>query len=239
MNQQPNPLNVIQIDRLVDGELDNSERNILLLQAEETTGAWRQITLAYVEAQQWKRSFSQLLNEPATESKITPATFEKSRWVSIVVAGVAAALLLLFVGSQGYRMGKTKAEHQFVHQQTGQQKNLPEDFSKPTIQFISTRYQPETTMLQFKHPDTGEITEQEVMVIDPENPPSYLDEWIHQNEGEQFLPAELQRRLSQQGIKASMTRSFYTVPLEDGRQAIVPVDSTRLDYPVTENLQLQ
>ncbi len=239
MNQQPNPLNVIQIDRLVDGELDNSERNILLLQAEETTGVWRQIALAYVEAQKWKESFSQLLSESVTEPKIIPATSRKSRWVTIVAAGVAVALLLLFVGRQGYRMGKIKTEHQFVHQQTGQQQKLPEDFSKPTIQFISTHYQPETTMLQFKHPDTGEITEQEVMVIDPENRPSYLDEWIYKNEGEQPLPAELQRKLRQQGIKASMTRRFYTVPLEDGRQAIVPVDSTRLDYPVTENLQLQ
>ncbi len=245
MNEQTNPLDTLQIDRLIDGELDSNARKELHLQAEETTGAWRQIALAYIESQHWQGSFSQLLTEPVTSPEVVSASPEKSRLVPVMVWGVVVASLFLLVGGMSYRMGKTKGE-QFVIQQHQNIDNTVDKIvddvalqTKSEIHYVTTYYQPETTMLQFQHPDTGEITEQVAVIIDPENRPVHFDEWISLNEGELTLPADVLQKLKEKGVTATAHRKFYSLPLENGLQAIVPVDTSTINYTINDQIEYQ
>ena len=111
MNESTNPLETLQIDRLIDGELDANARRELHLQAEETTGAWRQIALAFIEAQHWQGSFSQLLTEPVASPAVVSASPVKSRLVPVMVWGVVAASLLLLVGGMSFQIGKQKGNN--------------------------------------------------------------------------------------------------------------------------------
>ena len=53
------------IDRLVDGELEETERQRLLALLETEPGGWRRCALAFLEAQAWTRTFA---SAPETES---------------------------------------------------------------------------------------------------------------------------------------------------------------------------
>lgn len=47
-----------QLDRLVDGELNNAERRALLLQLENEPDGWRRCALAFLEAQSWRAALT-------------------------------------------------------------------------------------------------------------------------------------------------------------------------------------
>ena len=240
-----------QIDLLVDGELSLHQQKELLTAADKIPATWRQIALAYIESQQWKNAFSQLVAKPVPQNKITSSPPPQTRSLAILIWAAVAASLLFVVSSTSYHAGKTKTEQHFAQQQVNPKNEIDlqndqqlkentslSGFSKPKIKYILNENQPEITTLLFKHPDTGETIKQKVLVIDPNNPPAELDQWISQNEGELPISEPLQTQLKQQGITAKITRQFYAVPLENGRLAIVPVESTRVDYHITENTPL-
>lgn len=57
------------LDRLVDGELSESDRSELLLQLEHEPEGWRRCALAFLEAQCWKQEFG-LMSGGAVEQGI-------------------------------------------------------------------------------------------------------------------------------------------------------------------------
>ncbi|MFK7768671.1 MAG: hypothetical protein AB8B55_15735 [Mariniblastus sp.] len=51
------PIDPLQLQRLVDGELDNQQIQELLREAETESGQWREIATGFVENQIWNRAF--------------------------------------------------------------------------------------------------------------------------------------------------------------------------------------
>ena len=65
-----NPIDPLQLQRLVDGELDNAETQELLRQAEQTPEQWQEIATGFVENQIWNRAFqAKPKPAPTTDSK--------------------------------------------------------------------------------------------------------------------------------------------------------------------------
>jgi hypothetical protein len=56
------------LDKLVDGELGETDRKQLLSALDDEPGAWRRCALAFLEAQTWRGDFSQLLAGSALTS---------------------------------------------------------------------------------------------------------------------------------------------------------------------------
>ena len=54
-----NPSDLLQMQRLVDGECDEAELRSLLLDAENQPDGWRQIATAFVEDKFWQTQFRQ------------------------------------------------------------------------------------------------------------------------------------------------------------------------------------
>ncbi|SIO01694.1 hypothetical protein SAMN05444166_2052 [Singulisphaera sp. GP187] len=63
-----NPVDDRWIDRLVDGELEESERQRLLARLENEPGGWRRCALAFLEAQAWTRTFASSSETKALDS---------------------------------------------------------------------------------------------------------------------------------------------------------------------------
>jgi hypothetical protein len=77
-----------QIDKLVDGELTETDRAALLCRLDAEPQAWRQCAMAFLEAQSWRASFQELSTAvPVRRPRSRPAL-----WLS------RAALLLAAFG---------------------------------------------------------------------------------------------------------------------------------------------
>ncbi len=65
-----NPIDPLQLQRLVDGELDNAETQELLRQAEQMPEQWQEIATGFVENQIWNRAFqANPKSAPTSDSK--------------------------------------------------------------------------------------------------------------------------------------------------------------------------
>ena len=242
MNEEFNPLDDSSIDYLVDGELDDNARRKFLLRAEETTGAWRQIALAYVEAQQWKSGITQLLANPTVQPAVQLKEPIKVNSSSYLIQAIAAVVLLSLIAILGYHVGNTNSEQQFI---TLQKNNLQpiitienNQTNKLQPKLISNSFQQETTILRFEHPETGDITEQEFIVIDPDNPPPQFENWIARYEGELEISSEFLEDMGKH-VTPKVNDKFYSLTLEDGRQAIIPISSRLVDQIEENDIEFQ
>jgi hypothetical protein len=52
------------------------------------------------------------------------------------------------------------------------------------------------------------------------------DYWL----GHDVLPEEVRQDLSRRGYRLDHDREFYTIPLDDGREVAVPVDTVQVRY---------
>jgi hypothetical protein len=63
-----------QLDRLVDGELNETDRRELLLQFEREPEGWRRCALAFLEAQCWKQELGVMARSPEAGTAKSPAS---------------------------------------------------------------------------------------------------------------------------------------------------------------------
>ena len=68
MNEPISPDLLESMDRLVDGELSESERDALLRSCDDSPALWRNLALAYIEAQSWREDMGVLAQVWATDS---------------------------------------------------------------------------------------------------------------------------------------------------------------------------
>ena len=66
MNDSRQPIEQKEIDRLVDGELSETERRELLLRFDARGDSWRRLALAFIEIQVWGLEFKAMRSAAAT-----------------------------------------------------------------------------------------------------------------------------------------------------------------------------
>jgi hypothetical protein len=96
-----------RFDRLVDGDLSESERRSLLLHLEDEPGGWRRCALAFLEAQGWKQAFgaiadAALRRAPAAQPVVTQRSWHRGLATALAVA---ASFLVAFVLGMHIRGG--------------------------------------------------------------------------------------------------------------------------------------
>ncbi len=111
VKRENQPLDEQVLDRLVDGELSESEQQEVLRQLEAHPENWRRLALAFLEALMWKRelpSCVEFQRSPPTEmSKPTPASLfpfshrlGSRKWAVLTIAG---GILIAFLGGYFFR----------------------------------------------------------------------------------------------------------------------------------------
>jgi hypothetical protein len=93
-----------RLDRLVDGELNESEYREALRSLDERPGGWRVCALAFLEAQAWRRELGDLRRAPDGAAAVRPVALPLRAagrsWMSLLT--LAASFLLVFALGVGF-----------------------------------------------------------------------------------------------------------------------------------------
>lgn len=112
--QSGRTLSDVQLDRLVDGELDEREYRAIVKALDEEPGAWKRCALAFLEAQALRREFQRLCT-PGRAQSVPPAPALRGYRVWSHVAAMlltsAATLFIAFGWMQSKRTPDRKVSH--------------------------------------------------------------------------------------------------------------------------------
>jgi hypothetical protein len=220
------------LDRLVDGELDASERRSLLTALDETPDGWRRCAVAFLEAQAWRSDLrGTLARSPASERPAGGAATGRrslwNRWRS--ATAIAAALLVAFAAGWLVR-----PEHDPGN-------NHPAIFGVPVaeVREDDRRRAPDggperqasdsnsdanaavrlAGVFKFELDDRGQTRTIEVPVLEG---PGVDPRWLLMQPP--AIRASAVQALERRGHRVEAHRELLSVNLKDGRELILPVD---------------
>jgi uncharacterized lipoprotein NlpE involved in copper resistance len=237
------------LDRLADGELNADEQRQLLLALETQPDAWRRCALAFIEAQTLRGEFRQLMpneNAASRSSVTTVAAARSLRQQKVMLSrlnllALAAGVLVAFslgLAARGWLGGLS-------FQQTGQiaATKSPQSTQAPAEKTLAAN-QPAVKETQ-AYADTGNaanstVTSRKWQALKVTLPAA-------DGQGEQTVEVplvagsdeEVQTLLAKQepvlsdaalktlqstGHEVEQHRAYYPVQLEDGTQAVLPMD---------------
>lgn len=234
-NDSETPLSDEWIDRLVDGEVRGTEYQRLLRALERAPDGWRRCALAFLESQAWSRDLAgKGTLEPPRE---TVAASPETRRLRPATAGwtlgiVASALLAFSAGyfSRGSMPQRPPASLAEVggEPSRGAQRSPPVNDHGP---------QPRGSTVEPSFLQAGERAPLEGLEIALEdaasagngsvNVPVFAlgDEGVEQVFSEQSqVPADFVQAVEQSGGRVLHSRQWLPVPLQDGRQVLVPIE---------------
>jgi hypothetical protein len=199
------------IDRLVDGELDTTERRALLARFEREPDGWRRCALAFLESQSWREALrlraepvasgvnglSQTLSPPPREST---STWRPRRWRRL--AAIAAGWIVAFAA--GWMTGG------------GSRETTPGMASRTTQAPGVARPDRETN----NSPTTRPVSIAEVPVLKIRQP----------SEPASPAPETIRRSLEHRGFQVEPRQGLVSVKLKDGRRVALPVDALKFRY---------
>jgi hypothetical protein len=203
-------VNQLEIQRCVDGELGDDQQRALLTRLEGTPDGWRILALAYVENQVWGEGCRAIVDAiPAQIATRTRSPVRSmARWLA------AAAAVVIFVGlgfAAGQRWGSAAGPVLTGVRPTDSSDHDGRPAPKPVmnLEFVSdSESSPDMTIPVFDRHDLG---------------PEYWDE-------PEIVPADLRQALFRWGYDVRQQREFVSIPLSDGRQIAVPVDTVLMSY---------
>ncbi|MBN2580389.1 MAG: hypothetical protein JXB10_15505 [Pirellulales bacterium] len=221
MNTLPN--DDARFDRLVDGELSESERRELLTALDREPEGWRRCALAFLEAQSWREGLgglfraSQTAAAPAPRS---PGTRKRSlRILESTLLAVAVCLLLIF-GLNEYRRSGDRGGaapagvgSQYAH--------VPPNPSPPVSPASGTSSLP-WQMVGLPASGSGGGT----MVIPAAQRDRWDDQWI--NNLPSAMPNRVKQAFERTGHRVQQQRGLIPVRMNDGRILFVPVEQMEI-----------
>lgn len=224
------PDDIRMLDRLVDGELNETERRTLLLRLEHSPDGWRRCALAFLEAQAWRIEAKAVVTEPApapvakapaiAAQQIEPASLARKTWngLSVWVPSVLAAGVLAAVIYPQWNDRWNKETFVPVAQQSNPQ--LP--VGAPGYATVAGRGGENVRLVMAPGPG-GEQRVVDVPLIEPEK----MNAEIFGQVGQQ-LPPDVVKILEQNGNRVVREHRFMPITLRDGRRVVVPVEQVEI-----------
>jgi hypothetical protein len=223
-----------RLDLLVDGELPEAERRRLLAALEETPGAWRRCALAFLEAQAWRQEMAaigrQQRPEPQAARAVTWRGFRRSNWGTLLA--VAASFLIAFglgvVLDDVWRPAgpATPPPFQIAGTPQGSQEPAPQTIEPDILPAPDAPSGPWELVTVPVADSGGEAGTIQVPAMELQRlGPQWVDRFPRPT-----LPVELLEALRQSGHRIRRDRLLLPVPMEDGRQLVVPVDQFEFRY---------
>lgn len=203
------------LDRLVDGELTETERNELLLRLERSPGGWRHCALAFLEAQSWRYEAQALMAEPPPVAPaIMPASLLRRResslpWTMFSVAGCA----LVAFGT--WAVIRDKDGNGVAHIE------LPEGGN---VQVVADGQPPMSQNLRLRV-DGGPNQKADIVEVPLVDARRMNEALFGPNVA---IPPEIVRMLEQAGHQVVRERRLVPVDLHDGRRVVVPMDQVEI-----------
>jgi hypothetical protein len=230
-----------RFDRLVDGELSAEEYKVLLESLDDEPGGWRRCAMAFLEAQALRRELVSVslpsgsrLNDdsfnpeqkatacpPKTPDPLLPAVTSHARvagWhqLLLLAASMLVAMSVGIVLSDWWRTPEP-------HRPSGPGVKLAHDGADgPQPQMLLPRPVGNARLVL-----TGPGgTQTEVGVLPINEYPGGPGRWIDADEP--TLPVSLVSELQRRGHQVERQEQFVPVDLEDGRKAMIPVETIQI-----------
>jgi len=241
---QPNHNLDAQFDRLVDGELSPTEYRAFLASLDDQPDGWRRCALAFLEAQALRGTLSSMIpvtpTKPAvpntaqdraaapSEAAVSRPT-DSQRWSqALYLATVAASLVLAFyLGSWTKPPSISPSDYlaQSSRNDADAVANTPVDKGRSVAQSPAAR---ETSP---RNSPLGNVTlavngSEDQQIDVPVYGQEQLDAWRTTNKP--VLPDDVIQQLQAAGHKVSHQENWVRVQMENGQEALVPVDDYRI-----------
>jgi hypothetical protein len=231
-----------RFDRLVDGDLSESERRSLLLHLEDEPGGWRRCALAFLEAQGWKQAFgaiadAALRRAPAAQPLVTQRSWHRGLATALAVA---ASFLVAFVLGMHIRGGLVSrplpagpggvglladevADNAGKAAPGAMSRQAETPGSPPPLATAPDQWQ----VVTLKAPEGPEGKMATIRL--PAVQRNTLDEqWL--NRVPMAVPDGMLRALRQRGLEVQQHREVLPMEMQDGRRLIVPMDRIEVHY---------
>jgi hypothetical protein len=224
-----------RFDRLVDGELSETDRRSLLSSLDARPDGWRRCALAFLEAQTFRESFGEFTPPGGTPSDkpapvlSTPLPKRKKTFGAMQTAMLVSASFLLALGLGGWMLNQlprgaapTPGSNQIadnglqpIHSQT------------PNVlaNGCQTIPQPKTaeTPWQYVSLHAPALTGNDEPLRLPAMPRERLDDEYLKTIPDP-VPSNIRQAFERTGHVVRTNRVYVPVKLKDGRQLVVPVD---------------
>ncbi|HEV3121398.1 MAG TPA: hypothetical protein VGY53_05825 [Isosphaeraceae bacterium] len=228
------------LDLLVDGELDERDRRLLLARLETEPGGWRRCALAFLEAQCWRDVSCSLaeLARPAVRKPpidgwdsegllpLPPARQPSgplARWAG-TAAGVFAAFILGLATSAALRSpaATTTAVTQFAPPAIAPEWAAP-DASNALANEEGGMSQGRAFAFVRVGPPGGTVTEVPIMAGT-----GFDEEWL--DPSSHALPQYIVRQWNQQGFQVEKRSRLVSMGLPGGQRVAIPLEEVKLHF---------
>jgi hypothetical protein len=224
------------LDRLVDGELAETERKALLEDLDRRTDGWRRCALAFLEAQTFGTVFREHLNAPAPVEQptvvpyVAPRRESNTEWGRILAA--AASFLIVCSAVMWYRGGFNKPDIGAPLTDVATTMPIPTG-PAPAVQGPMVRGTP-TEMVSLTMPGDKPGQQQTVQLplVDGRSVDASA---LRQPQG--IMPQNVVQTLQQMGHQVQQQRQFVPVQLQDGRRVLFSVDQVELRFVGNKDFQ--
>jgi hypothetical protein len=232
-------------DRLVDGELSESQRSEMLNSLDQEPDGWRHCALAFLEAQCWKKELGGLRQGmPAAQALVSSPVVPSPRPIRrrpspFGLAGTLtamAATFLLFLGAgvlwqhSGNRLGNffgAAGSNQIAGNKDGRS-TTPSGAQTAVAQADSQSKNASEPWQWVRLSPAGSVNPDESVRL-PVLERNRMDQQWLQNLPSP-LPENVVQALERSGYQVRTQQELMPMPLKDGRQLVVPVDKVQLQY---------
>ncbi|HID22194.1 MAG TPA: hypothetical protein EYP14_07310 [Planctomycetaceae bacterium] len=242
------PVSQVEIDRLVDGELDERQQRALLARLDRTPDGWRRCALTFLEDRAWRRQMSRLIQPVHNEdsARVRSRRVRKPTWQTTRLLAVCASWLAAFGLGAGWmwlteagrspeapRRAEPVAAVQSAQTPSSPsrraeiQGHQPSSVSAGAAPVDAAKDQAVTTtggpsraesLRLLVQHRSGETEVLDVPVVDVLNAEEL---WRTQ---QRTAAERLRERLERLGHRVRTQRWLIPVPLRDGRQLVLPVE---------------
>jgi hypothetical protein len=229
------------LDRLVDGELGQSQRRELLAALDDEPGSWRRCALAFLEAQSWRWQLAKVASEPIVAQSAAAgsrrALLRRASWTKFWGACLALAGSLLlafglgsrFPGAREPQLAATAADPIVVAQSDTAPTNAAPDAeaggsTEPAAE------PPWETLTLTSADDAGNTDPRSKIEVHARSAQDADFEELLSGQ-ESTVAAALVERLEQAGWNVTRERRLLPVDLSDGRRMVVPIEQVDIHNP--------
>ncbi|MGA2034034.1 MAG: hypothetical protein ABSG68_17455 [Thermoguttaceae bacterium] len=214
-----------RLDRLVDGELSEAERCLLLEQFEREPEGWRRCALAFLESQCWRKELTAIVRPPAQATATVPASTARqwSQRLRLALAMAAGFLVALVVSSHwnAIRTGPAPAAIDVA----GAQRPSPGVIAQPALAPGPPPAPWQMVTVSAAASPAGGAETIELPAVERD----HLDPaWLQALPD--AVPDEVVEALKRTGHAVQQHRELLPLPMNDGRRLVVPVDRVEVHY---------
>ncbi|MFW5693118.1 MAG: hypothetical protein ACOCWL_02780 [Thermoguttaceae bacterium] len=236
-----------RLDRLVDGELPETERHELLADLDRQPDGWRRCALAFLEAQCWRQELRGWVDARQSPPSATAETSEEARRpagrlgnrkvsarTSTALAMAASFLVALWLAwsvQDAFEVGRAPRPGPGVVAQSmpGPETPAPAAPEAPAPpqpqRAVAARGPWQMVTLSADGPDGQKSQTIDLPACDRKHLDSRWPETLPS-----ALPPEVLEALQRSGYRVRQHRELMPIEMQDGRRLVVPVEQVELEY---------